>query len=162
MLAKIYKDDTGYTAEYEHVYKVSSESVWSSLISNENFKFWMEHLEITDLSKGGNINFHYNDGSGTIEKISITHYVEGKVLQFEWGEDTVRFEISPNNTGSQLTMKQFLTNLTDHTPKDLAGWHVCLLHFDNVVTGESHLIAEDEWEKWYVEYKLLVNNLDNK
>ncbi|MFP7201054.1 SRPBCC domain-containing protein [Lysinibacillus halotolerans] len=101
-----------------------AEKVWSSLINNENFKFWMEHLEITNLSKGGNINFHYNDGSGTLEKIAITDYVNDKVLQFEWGEDTVRFEVFTNHSGSKLVMKQFLTKITDHTPKDLAGWHV--------------------------------------
>ncbi|MDN4493421.1 SRPBCC domain-containing protein [Ureibacillus aquaedulcis] len=161
MLAKIYKSDAGYTAEYEHNYEVPSERVWSSLVSNENYRFWMEHLEITDLSKGGNINFHFNDGSGTIEKITITDYMEGKVLQFEWGEDTVRFEIIPAYTSSRLIMKQFLTKLTDHTPKDLAGWHVCLQKFDDVVTGESHFLPEDEWEKWYAEYKLLVNNLNH-
>lgn len=158
MLAKIYKSDKGFTAEYERIYDVPAEIVWLSLISNEKFKFWMEHLEITDLRNGGNINFHYNDGSGNLEKITITDFVDGEVLQFEWGEDTVRFEVLPNNTGSTLIINQFLTQITDHTPKDLAGWHVCFMHFDNVVTGESHIIPQGEWEKWYAEYKLLVNH----
>ena len=162
MLAKIFRSGTSYTAEYERYYKVPTEKVWSSLISNENFRYWMEHLEITDLRKGGNINFHYNDGSGNLEKITITDYSEGKVLQFDWGEDTVRFEIIPNGAGSQLIMKQFLTKLTDHTPKDLAGWHVCLLGFNDVVTGESNLLPDDEWEKWYAEYKVLVQQLNTE
>ena len=162
MLAKIYKSEAGYIAEYDRYFDVPTEKVWPLLISNEKFKFWMEHLEITDLRKGGNINFHYNDGSGNLEKIKITDYVDDKALQFEWGEDTVRVEIIPENSGTLLVMKQFLTNLTDHTPKDLAGWHVCLLRFNDVVTGESTFLPEDEWEKWYVEYKLLVHNLDNQ
>ncbi|QCR32769.1 SRPBCC domain-containing protein [Lysinibacillus sp. SGAir0095] len=162
MLAKIYKSEAGYIAEYDRYFDVPTEKVWPLLISNEKFKLWMEHLEITDLRKGGNINFHYNDGSGNLEKIKITDYVDDKALQFEWGEDTVRFEIIPENSGTLLVMKQFLTNLTDHTPKDLAGWHVCLLRFNDVVTGESTFLPEDEWEKWYVEYKLLVHNLDNQ
>lgn len=160
MLAKIYKSDQGFTAEYERNYPVTAENVWTTLTSNEKFKFWMEHLEITELKKDGNINFHYNDGSGNLEKIVITDFVDGEVLQFEWGEDTVRFEMVPNNTGTTLIMKQFLSKITDHTPKDLAGWHVCLLRFNDVVTGESNLLTEDEWEKWYVEYKLLVKNFE--
>ncbi|KGR74688.1 SRPBCC domain-containing protein [Ureibacillus sinduriensis] len=162
MLAKIYKRDTGYTAEFVYYYKVASEKVWSSLVANDNFKFWMEHLEITDLRIDGNIDFHYNDGTGSIEKMPITDYVEGKVLQFNWGEDAVRFEINPYNGGSQLLMKQFLTNITDHTPKDLAGWHVCLMRFEDVVSGASRLLPKDEWEKWYAEYKLMVSNLENE
>lgn len=162
MLAKIFKSEVNFTAQYDRTFNVPAEKVWSSLTNNENFKFWMEHLEITDLRKGGNINFHYNDGSGNLEKIKITDFVDGKVLQFDWGEDTVRFETIPQTLGSKLVMKQFLTKITDHTPKDLAGWHVCLLRFNDVVTGESHLLPEDEWEKWYAEYKLLVKQLEKE
>ena len=43
----------------------------------------MDHLEITDLRKGGNINFHYNDGSGNLEKFTITDSDEGTILEFE-------------------------------------------------------------------------------
>lgn len=159
LLAKIYNGEQGYVAEYERIFDVPTEKIWKSLISNEKFKFWMEHLEITDLRIGGNINFHYNDGSGKLENITITDYVDGEVLQFEWGEDTVRFEIIAKSPGSKLIMKQFLTNITDHTPKDLAGWQVCLMRFSDVITGESHLLPANEWEKWYSEYKLLIKHL---
>ncbi|RHW38412.1 activator of Hsp90 ATPase 1 family protein [Lysinibacillus yapensis] len=158
MLAKIDKIDAGYTAEFERPFGTSKEKLWSFLISNENFKFWMDHLEITDLSKGGNINFHYNDGSEKLEKMTIIDYQEGQVLEFEWGEGAVRFEVHENEGGSKLILKESLAKITDHTAKDLAGWHVCLIRFSKALNGEDNPIPEEEWEKWYAEYKLLVEN----
>lgn len=158
MLANIYKSNHGYTAEFERQYPVPQEKLWLALITNENFKTWMEHLEITDLSKGGNINFHYNDGSGKFDQLKITDFEDGQVLEFEWGEDCVRFEVHPDELGSKLILKEFISQITDHTPKDLAGWHVCLLYFSDVVNGEITQLPADEWEKWYAEYKLLVDN----
>ena len=162
MLAKLYKSENGYTALFERYFDVPFEKLWASLVNNENFKFWMEHLEITDLSKGGTMLFHYHDGSGKYEKMAITDFADEKVLQFEWGADTVRFETVPNGEGSLLILKEFIRGITDHTPKDLAGWHVCLLRFNDVVTGESNELAADEWEKWYSEYGLLVKNYNKE
>jgi len=160
MLSKIYENELGFTAEFKFTYDISTGKLWNALVNNENFKFWMDHLEITDLCKGGNINFHYNDGSGKVEKLMITDYVDGKVLQFDWGMDTVRFEISAHSsTGSQLLLTEFLKEITDHTPKDLAGWHVCLLRFQDFMKSENHVKSEEEWEKWYCEYKVLVQRL---
>ncbi|RKQ13601.1 SRPBCC domain-containing protein [Ureibacillus endophyticus] len=159
MLAKLLKNDNGFSAVYERQYSKPVEFVWALLVNNENFKHWMDHLEITDLSKGGNINFNYNDGSGKFEKFIITDYVEGSVLEFEWGEDIVRFEVLPSDQGSKLVMTEFINNLTDHTPKDLAGWHVCLLRFSNLVNDLPDDVPEKEWEKWYEEYKKLVEEV---
>ena len=162
MLAKMYKSVNGYTAEYKRYFNVPFEKVWASLVNNENFKFWMGHLEITDLSKGGKMLFHYNDGSGKFENMTITDFVDGELLQLEWGTDTVRFETVPYEEGSLLISKEYIREITDHTPMDLAGWHVCLLRFNDVVTGESNELPADEWEKWYCEYKLLVKNFDKE
>ncbi|WP_097148159.1 SRPBCC family protein [Ureibacillus acetophenoni] len=60
------------------------------------------------------------------------------------------------NNGSKLIMKEFINQLTDHTPKDLAGWQVCLMHLSNVINDSTIEIPDNEWEKWYEEYKSLV------
>ncbi|SOC05266.1 uncharacterized protein YndB with AHSA1/START domain [Ureibacillus xyleni] len=159
MLAKIFKNDNGYSAEYERPFLKPKEKVWEHLVNNDNFKHWMDHLEITDLSKDGNINFNYNDGSGKFEKLKITDYEEGSILEFEWGKDIVRFEVLSSDNGSKLILTERISNITDHTPKDLAGWHVCLMRFSNVVNEHPDEVAVSEWEKWYGEYKTLVETI---
>ena len=56
-------------------------------------------------------------------------------------------------------LTEFISNLTDHTPKDLAGWHVCLMRFSNLVNELPDEQTENEWEQWYEEYKRLVEEL---
>lgn len=156
MLASLYKNNHGTIAEYKRIFSSTPAEIWNVLTNNENLKLWMDHLEITNLRKGGNIQFHFHDDLGTVEEITITDFEEGKVLEFEWGKDFVRFEIRPKGEGTQLLLKQVLTEITDHTPKDLAGWHVCLFHFADVVNNEKNHYAENEWEKWYEKYRELM------
>lgn len=155
-IATLTKNETMIIAEYVNEYRQSPEKVWDSITNNEHFKKWMAHLEIVDLRKNGKMLFNYNDGSGKFEEMKITDYENQSVIEFEWGEDTVRFEVLPTDVGSKLIMKEFINHLTDHTPKDLAGWQVCLMHLSNVITDELIEIPDNEWEKWYEEYKVLV------
>lgn len=150
------KSETMIIAEYVNEFHRAPEKVWDSITNNEHLKKWMAHLEIVDLRKDGIMLFHYNDGSGKFEEMKITDFEDQSVIEFQWGEDIVRFEVIPTNDGCKLTMKEFINHLTDHTPKDLAGWQVCLMHLSNVITDESREILHNEWEKWYEEYKVLV------
>ncbi|WP_158599730.1 SRPBCC family protein [Lysinibacillus halotolerans] len=159
MIASLYKSENGTIAEYDRIFSSSQEEVWDVLTNNEKLKLWMHHLEITNLGKGGHIKFHFHDGSGNVEDITITDFEEGRVLAFEWGNDIVRFAIQPKNKGTQLIMKQIISEITDHTPKDLAGWHVCLLHFSDVVNKQFIHYPENEWEKWYEKYKEQVEKI---
>lgn len=157
MLATLNKSENGYTAIYERNFNQPTQRVWEALTSNDKLKIWMSHLEIIDLSKGGTIIFHHNDGTDNIENMNVTDFENNHVIEFEWGTDIARFEVYQNGTGSKLIMKEIIHELTDHTPKDLAGWHVCLMIFSNVVNNDLKELPENEWEKWYEQYITLVN-----
>lgn len=157
MLASLIKNDNVFIATFERTFDQPVEKVWSVLTENNQLAKWMSHLEIKDMRKGGLIIFNHNDGSGNFIEMEITDYVEQSVIEFEWGNDIVRFEVHPTETGSVLLLKEFIKDLTDHTPKDLAGWHMCLNIFNDVVNGvENQMPDNNEWEKWYEEYKNLV------
>lgn len=155
-IATLMKDENGYTAEYVRQLKQPSEKVWNSITNNEKLKKWMDHLEIVDLRKNGKILFHYNDGSDQFEEMVITDYEEHSMIEFEWGEDFVRFEVLQTDEGTTLIMKESIHHLTDHTPKDLAGWQVCLMHLANVINDESVEVPDNEWEKWFEIYNTLL------
>lgn len=155
-IATLTKNGTKFTAEYVNEFQQPTEKVWDSITNNELFKKWMAHLEIVDMRKDGKMLFHYNDGSGKFEEMKITDFEDQSVIEFEWGEDIVRFEVLPTNNGSKLIMKEFINQLTDHTPKDLAGWQVCLMHLSNVINDSTKEIPDNEWEKWFGQYKSLI------
>lgn len=153
MLAVIEKVEGGYIARYDRPLKHSVEKVWSALTDDAKLAKWMRNLKAGDLRKGGTMKFDMMDGSPYID-MEILDYEPFKVLEFAWGADRVRFELYPKPEGCLLVLKEFINEVTDHTPKDLAGWHVCLYLMSEMF--EERYIDDfpmGEWEAWYSKYK---------
>ncbi|MCL1697188.1 MULTISPECIES: SRPBCC family protein [unclassified Lysinibacillus] len=161
MLATIQKQQNNYVVKFNRPLSHSVEAVWAVLTENEKLQKWMNNLEIIDLRKNGKIRFNMNDGTDASMEITITDYVESEVLEFDWGKDTVRFELSPTSSGSILVLVESIRELTEHTPKDLAGWHVCLNLLSDLLNGTVHeAFPMEEWQKWFAEYKQLVDDVE--
>ena len=157
MLAQIQKAEEGYLATFERHYNHSVEEVWSMLTENEKLTKWFSELHVEDLREGGLIKFDMQDG--TFEEMVITELKDRSILEYTWGDDVVRFELSVEPSGCQLMLKEKLTNITDHTPRDLAGWHVCLDVINKLLEGRTVGSRETDWKKWYEEYKKAIANV---
>jgi uncharacterized protein YndB with AHSA1/START domain len=161
MFATIQKQQNNYVVKFNRPLSHSVEAVWAVLTENGKLQKWMNNLEIIDLRKNGTIHFNMNDGTDAYKEITITDYVEKKVLEFDWGKDTVRFDLSPTSGGSILVLVESIVDLTEHTPKDLAGWHVCLDLLSDLLNGTVHEeFPMEEWQKWFAEYKQLVVDIE--
>ena len=160
MLATIEKQSNRHVATFKRPLTHSVDAVWAVLTNNESLQKWMSNLEIIDLRKNGKIHFNMNDGTGTFEEITITDYAEKEVLEFDWGTDTVRFELSSTDDGSLLVVVETLQELTEHTPKDLAGWHICLNMLTDLLNSVEHqYFPMEEWQQRFSEYKKLLNTV---
>lgn len=157
MLAKLEKIQDGYIAEFNRSYNQTIDQVWGTLTENRKLKGWMSNLQIVELRKGGTIKFNMNDGTDHSFDMMIIDYAEKSLLQFEWGDGSVRFEVFPKNEVTVLKLKEYIPALSDHTAKDLAGWHICLEMFDAVLKGQFPDFPKGEWESWHKEYKELIN-----
>lgn len=161
MLATIQKQQNNYVVKFNRPLSHSVDAVWAVLTENGKIRNWMNNLEIIDLRKNGKIHFNTNDGTDNYMEITITDYVEKEVLEFDWGKDTVRFELSPTSSGSILVLLELIGELTEHTPKDLAGWHICLGLLSDLLNGTVHgEFPMEEWQKWFAEYKQLVHDVE--
>ncbi|MFJ7828104.1 SRPBCC family protein [Psychrobacillus sp. NPDC096623] len=156
MIATIQKENGNYIARYERQFQHSVEVVWAMLTDNTKLKQWFDELEIVDLRKGGLIKFDMQDG--TFIDMEILDYEPLKTLAFEWDADIARFELSPSSDGCQLVFLETISKITDHTPRDLAGWHVCLDVIEALLEGNS-IKREVEWKEWFEKYKELLKNL---
>ncbi len=159
MMAVLEKMASGYIAIYERPLKHSVTEVWGGLTQNDKLKIWMSNLEVAELKHGGTVKFNYNDGSGTSIDMKITDYEENSILEFEWGKNRVRFELTPASDGCIMVMKEFITVFNEHTSKDLAGWHVCLDLLTNLLNGQTPDFSMDEWQKWHKKYKTLLTEV---
>lgn len=157
MLADIRVEDGGYIAYFTRQFRHSSAEVWSYLTENEKLKQWFSELQVDKLGVGGVIRFDMRDG--TFIELEITEFKPGSVLEYTWGADRVRFELYSKSDGCRLLLVEKLSKITAHTPKDLAGWHVCL-DMIQVLLGEKNLESrEEEWKIRYREYAQRVGTL---
>lgn len=161
MLAVVEKFEDGYIATYNRPLNHSVDKVWSALTENAKLEKWMSNLQVIDLRKGGTIKFNMNDGTGKSLDISILEYKELSYLQYEWGEGWVRFELYPKVDGCLLIIKEYIPTLSDHTSKDLAGWHVCLDMFSTLLDGQYMDFPMDEWEKWHEKYINVIRQIES-
>ncbi len=111
----------------------------------------MSNLQIESLKTGGIIKFDMMDGS--FINIDILECQLNSVLEFTWDKDRVRFEIHKEENGTLLLLKEYIHELTDHTPRDVAGWHICLNLFSCVLEGEEKEFSKKEWQQWFEIYK---------
>lgn len=158
MLALIEKVENGYTATFEHHFKHSVEEVWAYLTDNDKLPQWFSELRVDELREGGVIQFDM--GNGTFEEMRILELEMYSILEYTWGEDIVRFELSQEIDGCLLVLIEKINTITDHTPRDLAGWHVCLDVIDSLLNGYT-IERKEEWKKWYDEYVQAVNLVKN-
>ena len=95
---------------------------------------------------------------GTVEELEITELKKHAVFEFSWWTDSVRFEMSPELNGCKLVLIERIEEITNHTPKDLAGWHVCLDVIMALMDGRT-IARMEEWKKWYEEYIQVIGEL---
>lgn len=157
MLAVIEKIKAGFMARYERPLNHSITNVWDALTKNDKLAQWMPNLEVVCLEQNGIIKFNMNDGTGNFFDMKIRDYKENEILEFEWGNGWVCFELISKPVGCLLVLKEFFPALNDHTPKDLAGWHVCLDVLSDLLEGHTYAeFPRGKWEKWHKEYIKLV------
>ncbi|MBU8878293.1 SRPBCC family protein [Bacillus sp. FJAT-29790] len=150
MIAKIEKVESGYKATFERLFMHPVEKVWKMLTDNEQLAKWFSELRVDELRKGGFIKFDMQDG--TFVDMEIIDLNVFSVLEYTWGEDIVRFELEQESDGCKLILIEKIKEMTNHTPKDLAGWHVCLDVINKLLDGKTIGSREEEWKKWYEQY----------
>lgn len=157
MIATVQQAQNGYIARFERLLKHSVEKVWAVLTENDKLAKWFSELQVDDLREGGLIKFDMQNGA--YEELTILELKMYSVLEYTWGEDIVRFELYPESAGCRLVLIEQITSITGHTPKDLAGWHVCLEVITALLDGTTMDSRENEWEAWYQKYVQLIENL---
>ncbi|MEH7236802.1 SRPBCC family protein [Bacillus sp. JJ1562] len=157
MLATLTKNEPNYIATFERHYPHSVDEVWAMLTDNEKLPTWFAELKVDDLRKGGLILFDMGDG--TFEEMTITDLSDRSVLEFTWADDSVRFELTSEQEGCKLLLIETITKLTDQTPRDLAGWHVCLDVIGVLLDGKQVENRKLQWEPLYEQYVEAINNL---
>lgn len=158
MYAEIYKDSNQTIVEFNRDLPHPIEKVWMIITDNDYLKKWFKELSVEELVKGGKIKFDMGDG--TFEEMTITDLTVPNLIEFTWDKDLVRFELSENSNGeTHMVFKEYVRNLTEHTPRDIAGWHICLDAISEILDGnDAPSDYKSRWEDLYKHYKMKLDH----
>lgn len=119
------RDDDMTIVSFEVEISAPIQEVFALLTTNTGLAKWFNELEVGELGADGYLLFVMTPE----EKITmpIRAFEPNQKLAFEWDQDEVAFElnkITANKT--RLTFTEQLTTITEHSPRDISGWHICL------------------------------------
>lgn len=118
------RDDDMTIVSFEVEISAPIQEVFALLTTNTGLAKWFNELEVGELGADGYLLFVMTPE----EKITmpIRAFEPNQKLAFEWDQDEVTFElnkITANKT--RLTFTEQLTTITEHSPRDISGWHIC-------------------------------------
>jgi uncharacterized protein YndB with AHSA1/START domain len=113
----------------------SPAKVWAALTDPAQLGKWAPYTASRDLASTGEATLTMIDGA-THEDLAatVTHVEPLKLLEYSWGGDLLRWELSPTADGTQLTLLHTMTD-KDWIAKVAAGWHLCLDVADRLLEG---------------------------
>ena len=122
--------------------------VWRALTEREQLRSWFPCDVIVDGGRwivGAAISFPFPPEVIDMTLAGEVHEVdEPKVLAFSWGEETLRFELTPRGDGTRLILIDELP--ASAAARNAAGWQDCLDRLAGLVP------APDVWRSRFDKY----------
>jgi uncharacterized protein YndB with AHSA1/START domain len=150
MTGTLVQTTRGWDLRFVRRLKHSPETVWAAFTDPEQRAVWFPDTMIGEFTPGGTLRF-VTQLESVPEFIGTVLAVEPpRLLEFTWGEDTLRFEIEPTDGGCVLTLHDSIAEL-GKAARDGAGWHVCLDQLVAALDGAPHP-PSDRWVEIHPDY----------
>ncbi len=128
------------------------EKVWRALTEPAQLAAWFPTNIEGERAAGAVLRFPFRNGEGPTLDGEMIAYDPPRLLEFRWGEETLRFELRPNGAGSVLTFLNTFDEL-GKAARDAAGWHVCLDALVYLLDGEAPpWQTHDRWQQVHAGY----------
>ncbi|UZJ33027.1 SRPBCC family protein [Streptomyces endophytica] len=121
------------------------EKVWAALTDPAQLGRWFPSQVAVELRPGGAMTFTMPGVTGIAMTGTVTDAEPPRLFAFTWGEDHLRWEITPDGDGSLLTLT--------HTFGDrfggasfASGWHLCLTALSQLLDGRAPAVDRDTGE----------------
>lgn len=133
------------------------EAVWSAISEPAELARWFPTTVSGEMRAQGRLTFTFEEHELPPMAGDVTEFEPHRVLAFGWGEDHLRFELTPADGGAQTDLRfTVLLGSEDKAARDGAGWHVTLDALEVALGGadEGRLEAvKDGWRQHYDEYE---------
>jgi len=128
------------------------EKVWRALTEDEHLEAWFPTTIEGDRASGAALRFEHRDADLPAMEGEMIACEPPSLLEFTWGEDTLRFQLASHEAGTELTLIDTLAE-RGKAARDGAGWHVCLDRLGYHLEGaEPPWTSPDRWRQVHGSY----------
>ena len=113
------------------------DKVWAALTEPGQLRQWSPYTADRDLSATGDATIiMLDDDAADAQEVpgTVLQADPPRLLEHAWGEDVLRWELSPTAAGTSLTLRHTFAE-ERLTSALAAGWHVCLAAADALLGG---------------------------
>jgi uncharacterized protein YndB with AHSA1/START domain len=157
--AEIRKDGEKWTLILVRELRHSPEKVWQALTNPVHLREWAPFDADGSLGTVGTTVKLTTVAAPTphVTETTVTRANAPKLLEYNWGDRDIRWELEPLSGGTRLTLwhnidRRFIS-------MGAAGWHICFDVLDRLLHGTplGRMVAGDaikfgEWQRLNVEY----------
>ncbi len=160
--ATIEKDGETWTLVLVRQLRHAPDRVWTALTEPEHLKEWAPFDADKSLATAGARVTLTTAGapSSYVSETVVIRADAPRVLQFNWGDREVRWELEAVAGGTRLTLWNNIDR--NFIAMGAAGWHVCLDVLDRWVAGKpiGRIVGPDAmkflgWQRLHAEYRQL-------
>lgn len=127
------------------------EKVWRALTEPEHLGAWFPTDVIGERKAGAPIRFHFRNGEAADFDGEMTVFEPPSVLEFWWGPDLLRFELTPDDEGGCVLVLLDTVEAVGKAARDAAGWHECLGRLADDLDGAEQPTGE-QWRDVHPRY----------
>jgi len=156
--AEVRKDGETWTLVLVRELRHAPERVWQALTAPEHLREWAPFEADRTLGEAGPVKLT-TVGAPTplVSESSVTRADPPKLLEYNWGDQVLRWELKATGGGTSLTLwhnidRRFIA-------MGAAGWHVCLDVLDRFLGGApiGRIVGGDAmkfsgWQRLHAEY----------
>ncbi|HWH11152.1 MAG TPA: SRPBCC family protein [Solirubrobacteraceae bacterium] len=145
-------DDGRWQLRFTRSLRHPPEKVWRAITEPEHLARWFPTTIEGERVAGAVLRFTFPGGQAPSFEGEMLAYETPSAMELRWGTDIVRFELRPNDVGTELTLLDTLVE-RGKGARDAAGWHTCLDALESDLGGEGNPRGQmDRWDEVHPRY----------
>ena len=134
--ATLHADNLNWKLHMSRDFTQDQAAVWDAITKADLLAQWAPYRPAHDLLANGDVWLTPTRGEEEDVQGRILDVHAPTSLHFLWGSDQLRFELTPNDAGTGLTLTHTFTD-RNAAPGLAASWHLCLGALEHLLAGKE-------------------------